>query len=697
MANIQNFQFLRNGSLYSSKADAVAALNSSAVKDKALDGSIIFARYQEGSDPVKTIYALYYVNGGTTTATIYDTDSADLTAKIAAAEAAAKAYASGYTDTEIGELAVPTISGVGQFIYAVGEEDGKVSASAKTVEASEVSFTPTGAVTSNTVQAAIEQVAASAGGDLAAEIEARQRVDGITGSAYTANASAAYISGATSLNDADVKLNNALAQEVSDRAAAITAAIQALDVTAITAGDGAFIKSVSEADGKISATTADMPTVSVVTEAGKPIVAVSQSKGTVAASAGTINAEYVNVADTAGVFTAGNVETVLKELYDDVQAAKSATTLSAADKSVVVATAETGTTVKVNIKSGEQVIKLDTTDGIYTNVSLSSITPSSTTVKEEYALMSDGAQLGSSIKIYKDSSLVKIELVNEDPTQTPAKQGQFLKYTYIDASGVTNSVYVDVSALLVEAEFQSGVTATSAGIVRGVVDSTSEGFLTVGANGFKLDGVQDAIDNAVGTAISGLDATVTSTSGTFVDVTVDEKDGKITAVTVTEDNIAAADKLTDLSGKAVTFVAMSGGTVSTATTTDGTVGVSINTDGSQIDLTGYAGNTRQKPGIFSGSQLTTVAATDSVNGAFDKIEDIIIEDEGIINTEIANIKAAIATNKVVAGNGIAVATVEGGTQVSAKAATNSGENITNPITVDGDGIKFATSLDAGTY
>jgi len=691
MANIQNFQFLRNGTLYNSKAAAVAALNNDAVKAKALDGSMIFARYQEGSDPVKTIYALYYVNGGTTTATIYDTDSADLTAKIAAAEAAAKAYASSYTDSEIDKLDVTTISGVGQFIYAVGEEDGKISASYKTVEASEVSFTPTGAVTSNTVQAAIEQVAASAGGDLAAEIAARQRVDGITGSAYTKNASATYISGATSLNDADVKLNDALAQEVSDRAAAITAAIEDLDVAEIAAGDGAFIKSVSEADGKISATTADMPTVSVVTEAGKPIVAVSQSKGTVAASAGTINAEYVTVADTAGVFTAENVETVLKELYDDVQAAKSATTLSAADKSVVVATAETGTTVAVNIKEGEKGLLLGE-NGLYTDFDLVKVTTGLPAyVKERYQfLASNDTQIGADIDVPKDSHIVSITYI----TDSGDTHYQNLEYKYIDASGNTQTTYVDMSSLVIEAEFASGVTATDAGVVRGVVDSTSESFLTVGAGGFKLDGVQ----NAISTAISGLDATVTSTSGTFVNVTVDEAGGLVTGVTVTEGNIAAADKLAALSGKAVTSVAMSGGTVSTAATADGTVGVSINTDGSQIKLDGYAGNSRTVSGtIFSGSSLATVAATDSVNGAFDKIEDIIIEDEGIIDTEIANIKNAIKTNKVVAGNGISVTPSNGNTMVAAKAAANSGDGITNPITVDSDGIKFATSLDAGTY
>ena len=48
------------------------------------------------------------------------------------------------------------------------------------------------------------------------EIAARKAVDGQTGQTYAANTSANYISGATSLNDADIKLNDALASLDTD-------------------------------------------------------------------------------------------------------------------------------------------------------------------------------------------------------------------------------------------------------------------------------------------------------------------------------------------------------------------------------------------------------------------------------------------------------------------------------------------------
>ena len=51
---------------------------------------------------------------------------------------------------------------------------------------------------------------------LDAEIAARKAVDGQNGDTYSANTSANYISGATSLNDADIKLNDALASLDTD-------------------------------------------------------------------------------------------------------------------------------------------------------------------------------------------------------------------------------------------------------------------------------------------------------------------------------------------------------------------------------------------------------------------------------------------------------------------------------------------------
>jgi hypothetical protein len=88
------------------------------------------------------------------------------------------------------------------------------------------------------------------------EIAARKAVDGQTGQTYTKNTSAAHISAATSLNDADIRLNNAITAETKAR----QDAINALDVTD-TAVDGSYVSSVSETDGKISVERVELPTI----------------------------------------------------------------------------------------------------------------------------------------------------------------------------------------------------------------------------------------------------------------------------------------------------------------------------------------------------------------------------------------------------------------------------------------------------
>ena len=163
-------------------------------------------------------------------------------------------------------------------------------------------------------------------------------------------------------------------------------------------------------------------------------------------------------------------------------------------------------------------------------------------VKEAYKLVENGNEkAGEYIKVYKDSSLQSVALV-----------GQELQFTYLLASGQTSTVSVDVSNFLAESEFKDGLQVVDH-VVSVKRDSTSEGFLTVGANGIKLSGVQTAIDNAITAetqnrtnAINALNATAGTqdiSEGTHVAVQVVETAGKLTSLVVTEDDIASADEL----------------------------------------------------------------------------------------------------------------------------------------------------------
>ena len=499
--NVENVRFLRNGNLFLSRQAGLDALNVFPITAE-MDGTSILARYSgttTGDSPttyIKTLVGyVYYKDESNKSITIFDIDDAgaDVDEKIKAAIEA--------LDAEI------TSSDGTNVQVKVTEEDGKITA---------VNIT-----TDNTV------------------------------------------------NSGDVNT-------------AITNAINELDASD-SAVDGQYVSQVSEANGIISVSRVALPSVNAISETGKPITAVSESLGAISATTGTINAEYVDVSYSA--ITATNVKGALAEIADEIDAMDksaevvagqvvttvsesdgkvsetkanvkdlqlggyskdssatgdiastdtinaalsklenkaAAITIANADKSINVTTGASGTDINVNIKSGEHVLAKNGDAGIYTDLDLIKITTGlPETVKERYQLLAtDDSQIGANIDIPKDSHIVSINYI------TTGEHAQNLEYVYIDASGNTQTTYVDMSELVLEAEFASGVTATDH-VVHGVVDANSETFLTVGAGGFKLTGVQDAIDDA----IEALDVTDdTAVAGQYV-AAIEETDGIVAVKT----------------------------------------------------------------------------------------------------------------------------------------------------------------------
>lgn len=125
--------------------------------------------------------------------------------------------------------------------------------------------------------------------------------------------------------------------------------------------------------------------------------------------------------------------------------------------------------------------------------------------------------LGEPIDIYKDSSLKSVAL-----------NGQTLNFTYILADGSESTVGVDVSTFLAESEFKDGLQVIDH-VVSVKIDPSSEEFLTVGKDGVKLAGVQNAINTAVSTAVENLDVDDTAKDGEYVSQ-VSETNGKIAVV-----------------------------------------------------------------------------------------------------------------------------------------------------------------------
>ena len=493
----------------------------------------------------------------------------------------------------------------------------------------------------------------------------------------------------------------------------------------VTAETGYYVKSVSEVDGKISGTTEALPTVTDAAVAGEYVSQVTQTNGAIEVT----RVELPSSADTA---EAKKVVIAVAEDKGQIEVSRGSITSSGktivltdnADGGVNFEANVDGTTIIVDENTGtmsvassalvqyegdDDTVQISAvSDGVRTVSSPLTIqkvtTGLSEEVKEEYHLVGhSGTTIGDPIKIYKDSHIVSI-IYQDDPNE---EHYQNLIYTYIDASGETKTAYVDISELVLEAEFASGVTVTD-GVAHGVVDPTSETFLTVGADGFKLAGVQNAIDDA----IEALDADE-SGSTEHVSVRVEEVDGKITAVTVTEDNIADASDIAELSAKTVTALTSTNGSIE-ADIDDaaGCKTYDIQTDANKIKMSGFTADT---------SGFTAITEASTITEAVKAIETAIIDNEAVVSEALNDLRTDLDTvsgdvetisgdletvkanyvsgvsvngNAVTVANHVASISVEGST--SAMTATNA-EAIVVDTDANGNITLGLGIIDCGTY
>lgn len=513
---------------------------------------------------------------------------------------------------------------------------------------------------------------------------------------------------------------------------------------AASAVDGQVVTTVTETDGKVTETKANVKDLQL--------------------------GGYSKDASATGDITSNDtINAALSKLENKA----AAITIKNDDKSINVTTGTDGTNINVNIKEGEHVLAKGGNAGLYTNIALSSITPSSTTVKEEYQLTAtDGTKLGDTIKIYKDSSISKIYLGYSTDTvdantgvitSGTTGEAQSLNYVYHKEDGIYEMVHVDVSKFLAESEFASGVTADTNGVVHGVVDADSEknesnvDFLTVGADGFKVSGIKNAID----TKINALDVTGdTAQSGKYI-THINEEDGKIeiggradiaaaplngyTKGTAPANSaITSADTINQALAKLEHQVdaAKAAATTKVAEGTDAGNNMTItsaisDTDGSvtyTINLTDVASDSALTAEIAArkavdGQTGQTYAANSSsnfiknagsLNDADVKLDTELkkVEDEiGLVNSEYqapasgyasgaASVTEAInqlneqaMKNTIVAGDGIKITEATNGTTIAVDLKDNittAGSEWENPLKFDSGKLYF-DSLDCGTY
>ena len=269
-------------------------------------------------------------------------------------------------------------------------------------------------------------------------------------------------------------------------------------------------------------------------------------------------------------------------------------TVPAAQVSVAEGAGIEATTAQAAFKELKD--KIDDVDGAAKSYSIIEKTESlPTNVAHRYKLqqtIGEGAtaqvtEVGENIDILKDNSLLAAKLSTTDATWNGSaivdgSGAEALVLVYKDANGAAQVIAIDVSAFLKEGEFKDGLAVSANGEVsaklgQGLefggetsgnqsikvkIDSTSENFLSVGAGGVKLAGVQNAID------------------------------AKVAALDVTTD------------------AAVAGQYVAAIEETDGVVAVKTRANVSEAVLNNYE----------KGSDATAVAATDTVNQAISKLE-----------------------------------------------------------------------------
>lgn len=351
-------------------------------------------------------------------------------------------------------------------------------------------------------------------------------------------------------------------QTLTENLGRLQGQIDAMDLTAVGGTSGDVVTAVSQNDGKVSASKSSLTDV----------VMTGYTKDTNATGA-------IAITDT------------LEQAFSKVENAIAKNEVASVDASVTITQPTTGssagkTDLAVNvdgttiIKSTGGALKADLTLTELTSNELSALSDSN--VKEAYKMIystdSSRNAIGNVIKIYKDSSLLSVDLLHADLTANPQLKPTYSNNTWTDiasasqteanlalcfayqlADGTTSVEAVPVGNFLRESEFSNGLQVTNGVVtvkvgdglefgseatgnksVKVKIDSTSEkdsqstpvDFLSVSSNGVKVSGIKDEIDRK----IAALDVTDTAAAGQYVSA-VNETDGK---VAMTRANVSEA-------------------------------------------------------------------------------------------------------------------------------------------------------------
>ncbi len=250
-----------------------------------------------------------------------------------------------------------------------------------------------------------------------------------------------------------------------------------------------------------------------------------------------------------------------------------------------------GTTVPDTMPNGSTLSELKTAvDSLSTtsNVTVEKLATAENGYAASYVVKQNNAQVGATINIPKDFLVRSAEL--KTATATDNIPGVVTGEKYIDFvintlgdDATASHVYLPINDLVDTYAGEKGVAIdSSTNKVSGVVDPTSETFLTVGADGFKLSGVQSAINTAKAEVLGDSEDTKDDMTVYGVKKYAEEIAGAV-GVTATGDAYVSAG--VDNTGRAITVAATQSTKHSLALADSALQGVDSTPAGTNIQVT----------------------------------------------------------------------------------------------------------------
>ena len=411
-------------------------------------------------------------------------------------------------------------------------------------------------------------------------------ITGQTPGIYVPNEESEYISGATSLNDAD-KLLAAQIKKNAD------------DIAALSGGEGSVSTQIEAAISALKGTaTENYDTLGEIETAIKnnDVKSLSFDQNTRTLTLTKGNDSIVTVvlpeatASLAGLMSSTDKAALDKAVSDitTINQTITANKVVAADKSIEVTEGE-NTSIKVKLKADANALKLGA-DGLYVDeAALAAYTGSeaikvsdkaiSLTIKAEDKVLSqsddgllaninltwstseglkligkDGAVIATipATDFVKDGMLKNVELVElsegEDTNSEGLADGTYLKFTFNSDAG-DKVIYVNVTSLIDIYTAGNGIELSGKAISIKIDTSGETKYLTVGASGLKLSGIDSAISTAVSEAKTTIDAYTVNGKAINTNPTLSGADIALTGYNVPGGTVTASDNINQAIGK----------------------------------------------------------------------------------------------------------------------------------------------------